>query len=87
MDGEYFRRMQCYNVKVNEILKKNEKVIKLVYDQFTHAKKKFVRMDECQQVVRKAEIIVETTRAPIADKQVGVIYAESMQTLIDTITD
>lgn len=51
VDGEYFRRMQCYNVKVNELLKKNEKVIKIVYDQHTHAKKKYVTMNECFLII------------------------------------
>ena len=32
MDGENFRRYFCYNVKSNEILKKNELHIKKVYD-------------------------------------------------------
>lgn len=31
MDGAYFRKSQCYNVKTNEILKKNENLIKKVY--------------------------------------------------------
>lgn len=37
MDGEHFRRYQCYAVKVNEILKKNEGQIKKVYESFTHS--------------------------------------------------
>jgi len=32
MDGENFRRYYCYNVKTNEILKKNEQHIKKVYE-------------------------------------------------------
>ena len=37
MDGEHFRRYHCYNIKVNEILKKNESQIQKLYDSFTHA--------------------------------------------------
>ena len=47
MDGEHFRRYHCYNIKTNEILKKNEAQIRRIYDSFTHAKKKFVTMPEC----------------------------------------
>ena len=46
------------NVKVNEILKKNETVIKRVYDIYTHSKKKFIRLDECRELVRKAGLNV-----------------------------
>ena len=61
MNGESFRRLQCYNVKVNEILKKNDKVIREVYDQFTHNKKKFVTMDECKIIISKC-----TFKVPIS---------------------
>jgi methionine synthase II (cobalamin-independent) len=47
MDGESFRRYHCYSVKVNEILKKNEAMIRKVYDSFTHAKKRYIQNDEC----------------------------------------
>lgn len=55
VDGETFRRFQCYNVKVNEILKKNEGVLKKIYDSYTHAKKKFIRLDECREFIRKVD--------------------------------
>ena len=44
MDGDYFRRKFCYNVKTNEILKKNETLLRKVYDSFTHAKKRYIEM-------------------------------------------
>lgn len=42
MDGDNFRRYQCYNVKTNEILKKNEAMLFKIYNSFTHAKKKWI---------------------------------------------
>lgn len=81
MDGETFRRLQCYNVKVNELLKKNEPVIKKVYDSYTHAKKKFIRYDECKEYIRG----IEFSKYGLSDRVVGTIFAESMQTMIDTI--
>ena len=58
VNGEHFRRFHCYNVKVNEILKKNEGVIKRVYDLYTHSKKKFVTLPECRELIRKAGLNV-----------------------------
>ena len=46
-DGEHFRRYYCYNVKTNEILKKNEPLLRRTYDTFTHAKKRYIMMPEC----------------------------------------
>ena len=47
MNGVYFRKYYCYNVKVNEILKKNEVQIKKLYHSWTHSQKKYVTMPEC----------------------------------------
>ncbi len=80
VNGEHFRRFHCYNVKVNEILKKNEGVIKKIYDLYTHAKKKFVTLPECRELIRKAGLNV-------SDMQCGPIYAESMCMILDTIID
>lgn len=80
VDGEKFRRFNCYNVKVNELLKKNEPVLKKVYESYTHAKKKYILFSECKEYIVKTEL-------PISQLMVGVIFSESMQTLIDTISD
>ena len=80
VNGEHFRRFQCYNVKVNEILQKNESLIKKIYDQYTHNKKRYITLEEATEVVRKADVNVSM-------KQVGVIFAESMMTIVDTIID
>ena len=80
MDGEYFRRYQCYNVRTNEILKKNEAQLLKIYNSFTHAKKKYIQNDECATFVRKLSLNV-------SEIMVGAIYAESMMTIVDPIKD
>ena len=80
MNGEHFRKYYCYNIKTNEILKKNEAPLKKVYDSFTHSSKRYIRIDECQTLVRKVGL-------KVSEMQVGAIYAESMMTILDTISD
>ena len=80
MNGEHFRKYSCYNVKTNEILKKNEHLINKVYLSYTHAKKRYIVLDECRAFVRKLGL-------KISEQMVGAIYAESMMNIIDTITD
>jgi uncharacterized protein YggL (DUF469 family) len=75
MNGEHFRRFHCYNVKVNEILKKNEQAIKKLYDSFMHSNKKWVTPEECKEFVRKCEGI------SVSEMQVGPIYAEALMTI------
>jgi hypothetical protein len=58
VNGDSFRRVHCYNVKVNEILQKNVTVLKKIYDSYTHAKKKYIRLDECRDYVLKTELKV-----------------------------
>jgi len=80
VNGEHFRRFHCYNVKVNEILKKNEVPIGKIYSSFTHSKKKYVTLAECREYIKKVGM-------EVSDMQLGPIFAESMCTLIDTIRD
>lgn len=80
VDGEHFRRFHCYNVKVNEILQKNTTVLRRIYDSYTHSKKKFIRPEECAEFILK-------TGLNVSAKMVGIIFAESMQTILDTIID
>lgn len=80
VDGDNFRRFQCYNVKVNEILQKNLGVLKKIYDSYTHQKKKFIRLDECREYILKSEL-------KVSQMQTGVIFSESMMMLVDTIID
>ena len=80
MDGDHFRRYHCYTVKVNEILKKNEVLLRRVYDSFTHSKKRYITMTEAKSYVMKLDLNV-------SDMMVGACYAESMMTIMDTIRD
>ena len=80
MNGANFRKYYCYNVKTNEILKKNENHIKKLYNGFCHAKKSWITMEECRGFVRKLGL-------KISELFVGAIYAESMMTIQDTIRD
>jgi hypothetical protein len=59
MDGWQFRQRVCYNVKVNEFLKKNEKAIERIYKtpngiiQF-HSKKKYITVTEARLYLEAA---------------------------------
>ena len=80
MDGDEFRRRYCYNVKTDILLKKNRAVIEKMYYSYTHAKKRYVVLDECKSFVRKVGL-------KISEQMVGAIYAESMMFIVDTIRD
>lgn len=80
VDGKSFRENHCYNEKTNEILKKNETLIRKVYDTFVHPKKQWVTLDECRQLVKRVGL-------QVAEMQVGPIYAESLMLIIDTMRD
>ena len=80
MDGDEFRRRWCYNVKTDILLKKNRAVIEKMYYSYTHAKKRYVVLDECKSFVRKVGL-------KISEQMVGAIYAESMMFIVDTIRD
>jgi len=58
VNGEHFRRFHCYNVKVNEILKKNEVPLGKVYASFTHSKKKYITLAECREYIKKVSMDV-----------------------------
>ena len=79
MDGDKFRRFHLYNVKVNEVLKKNEVVLQKLYDSFLHLKKKWITLDESREFIRYCETI------NVSEMMVGPIYAESLMTLQDNI--
>jgi len=80
MDGFAFRKQWCYNVKTDNLLKKNDIVIKKLYLSFTHPQKKYVTVDEAKAYVRKLGL-------DISEVLVGAIYSESMQTIVDRIRD
>jgi len=80
MNGEYFRKYFCYNCDVNEILKKNEHQLRKLYTAFTHSNKQYIRIEEAQAFVRQIGL-------NISEMMVGAIYAESIMTIVDTISE
>ena len=71
MNGDVFRKLHCYQVKTNELLEKNEKVLKQLFTSFCHSKKQYIRCEEAKAYVRKLGL-------HISEIFVGAIYAESM---------
>ena len=80
MNGEYFRKYFCYNVKTNEVLKKNEKMLEKLYASFIHPKKRYITLEEAQAFVRKLNL-------KISEMMVGALYGESMMTIADNMSD
>ena len=79
-DGEHFRKYNCYNVKTNEVLKKNEGQLIKLFASFTHSKKRWIELDEAKGFVRKVGL-------DVSEIMVGAMYAESMMTIVDTLSD
>lgn len=80
VDGYNFREKHMYNLKCDEILKKNEVVIQKLYESFLNPNKKFVTLDECRKMLKKADLNV-------SDFRLAPCYAESMMSRIDTMSD
>lgn len=80
VDGFNFRDKYMYNLKCDEILKKNEAVIKKLFESFLNPAKKFVTLEECSKMLKKAEMNV-------SDLRLAPCYAESMMSRIDTMSD
>ena len=80
MNGEHFRKYFCYNVKTNEILKKNQPHLEKLYQSFLHSKKKYITLDECKDFVKKNNL-------QCSDMMLGAMYAESMMTILDNMSD
>ena len=80
MNGDHFRKHYCYNMNINDVLKKNEFQIKRLYSSFCHSKKKYIVLAEAKEFVRKLDLNV-------SELMVGAMYAESMMTIIDNMSD
>jgi Ca2+-binding EF-hand superfamily protein len=80
MHGEHFRKYYCYNIKTNEILKNNEANLYKIYSSFMHSTKKYIRIEEAQAYIRALGL-------NISEMMVGAIYAESLMTIEDTISE
>mmetsp|Transcript_25236 Transcript_25236/g.39053 ORF Transcript_25236/g.39053 Transcript_25236/m.39053 type:complete len:270 (-) Transcript_25236:87-896(-) len=80
VDGLNFREEHMYNLRVDEIFKKNELVIKKLYDSFLNPNKKYITLEECTKLLKKADI-------KIHEYKIAPCYAESMMSKIDTLSD
>lgn len=80
VDGLNFREEHMYNLKVDEIIKRNLPVLQRLFEQFLTPNKKFITLEECTKLLKKADII-------ISDLRMNPCYAESMMSRIDTLSD
>ena len=80
VEPEFFRKKHCYNVGTNEIMQQNESVLRKIYDAHTNSKKKYITLEECSAYLRKVDV-------DVSEKMVGMIYVESMMTIVDTVRD
>ena len=63
-----------------EVIMKNEVVLQKLYKSFTHAKKKWITLDEIQAFITKIDLNCSVL-------MVGAMYAESMMTVLDNMSD
>jgi hypothetical protein len=80
VDGLNFREAFMYNLKVDEIFKKNEAVITKFFESFLNPNKKFITLEECTKLLKAADLNIN-------DARVSPCYAESMMSRIDTLSD
>jgi hypothetical protein len=80
VEGLNFREDHLYNLKCDEIFKKNEPVILKLFDSYLNPNKKFITLDECRALLKKASLNVN-------DFKVSPCYAESMMSRVDTLSD
>ena len=80
VDGLNFREEHMYNLRVDEIFKKNESVIKKLYESFLNPNKRYITLDECTLLLKKAEM-------NLSEAKLKPCYAESMMSRIDTLSD
>ena len=80
VDGLNFRQEYMYNLKVDEIFKKNESVIFRLYDLYLNPAKKFITLEECMDLLKLANLNVPEWRCRPC-------YTESMMSRVDTMSD
>lgn len=82
--GLNFRQQHLYNTRVNELLKKNEPVIKRIWTTrdsiiHYHPKKRFITITECRSYVKAMGL------SRLSDSMIGMCYYESMVMIPDNI--
>lgn len=80
VEGFRFREAHMYNLKCDEIFRKNEMPIKQLQDQFHNASKKYLSFSDCQKMLQKADIEISTNNCMK-------FFAESLMSRIDTLSD
>ena len=80
VDGLRFRELHMYNLKVDEVFKKNEIVIKKLYESMLNPNKKYLTLEDCATMLRKAGY-------EFSEYKLNPVYAESMMSRIDTLSD
>ena len=84
-DGWNFRQRNCYNVKVNELLRRNMPVLEQIYKAkgspiITHAKKKHISLAEAKLYIHGMHL-----KPPPSDYVIGAAFYESLLSIVDTI--
>jgi len=69
-----------YNLKCDEIFRKNEAPIKGIMENFFTPAKKFLNVEDCKAIIKKADFNLN-------ENKVIIWYAESLMTRIDTLSD
>ena len=52
VDGYNFRGEHMYNLKCNEIIKKNDSVIRKLFESYLNPSKKYITLEECTKLLR-----------------------------------
>lgn len=79
--GMTFREEHMYNLKCDEFFRKNEPVFKRIMENFFTPNKRFLTSEDALKIVHDAKI------TGISDNKILVIYAESLMSRIDTLSD
>lgn len=80
VDGLNFRNEHMYNLKVDEVFKKNASKINRLFEYHLTPNKRFITIDECAELLKKAG-------CELLDSRIRPCYAESMMSRIDTMSD
>ena len=80
VDGYNFREEHMYNLKCDEIFKKNESVIMKLFESHLNPNKRFITLEECRTLLKASDMNIN-------DFKVSPCYAESMMSRIDTLSD
>ena len=80
VDGKKWREEHLYNLKVDEIFRRNQPVIEKLFLFHTTPNKKFITLEECATLIKVAGF-------EILDTRICPCYVESMMSRIDTLSD